>query len=288
MRDLSQDKVWSYSDETPNGGWGKCQVRKHAGTLVNSYKDLAVKVASIQFHNPNLVLFFRGQEADFRIDNSPQKNSTIRPSIFRRDESYGIDNWNAEIRRRYQELAQAETRLVEFWKKEVRDDPAGLRRLERSSVIRWAILQHYEVCDTPLLDVTLSLRISASFASLNNASGEAFVMVLAAPQISGAVSACAHNEMQILRLSSLCPPSAIRPHIQEGYLLGEYPELRTFEEKTNLALHETDFGQRLIAKFRFNPATFWNDPDFPLFSPEALSLSEGDDGDKLRLLAKRG
>ncbi len=33
-------------------------------------------------------------------------------------------------------------------------------------MLRWAILQHYEVCRTPLLDVTQS--IAASFASMVN------------------------------------------------------------------------------------------------------------------------
>ena len=38
-------------------------------------------------------------------------------------------------------------------------------RLRRQRILRWSILQHYEICDTPLLDVTQSIRIAASFAS---------------------------------------------------------------------------------------------------------------------------
>ena len=44
-------------------------------------------------------------------------------------------------------------------------------------------------------------------------------------------------------------------HLQEGYLLGEYPEIADFEQKTHYEDYEMDFGQRLIAKFRFNPST---------------------------------
>lgn len=278
MRDLSQDKVWSFSEKMPEGGWGKCQVRKYAGTKVTDYIDLVSKVASIQFHNPNFLLLFRGQKADHRLDNTRKRNSTIRPGIFRRNDMFGVSHWNAEIRRRYETLERAERLLVDSWD---REGLAGGRRLSRSSVIRWAILQHYEVCDTPLLDVTHSLRIAASFASLDNRTEEAFVMVLAAPQISGTVSACAYHEMQVLRLSGLCPGAAIRPHLQEGYLLGEYPELRTFKDKTNLKLHETDFGQRLISKFRFNPDTFWCDNNFPRFSRKALSIEDSDQHDPL-------
>lgn len=37
-------------------------------------------------------------------------------------------------------------------------------RLKRQRILHWSILQHYEVSATPLLDVTHSLPIAASFA----------------------------------------------------------------------------------------------------------------------------
>lgn len=101
-------------------------------------------------------------------------------------------------------------------------------------------------------------------------------MVLGVPQISGSVSVCAHNGIQTLRLSSLCPPAATRPHLQEGYLLGEYPELRTIKEKMKVFVHETDFSQRLVGKFRFHPQNFWIDPNFPLVPMDALNPNEDD------------
>jgi len=101
-------------------------------------------------------------------------------------------------------------------------------------------------------------------------------MVLGVPQISGAVSACAESGIQTLRLSSLCPPDATRPHLQEGYLLGEYPEIRTYEEMKRLFTFETDFSQRLVGKFRFRPKDFASDPNFPLLPMEALCPSEDD------------
>jgi hypothetical protein len=269
MRSLSQEKVWTFSDENGDGGWGKCPSRDQAGTEVVSYQDLASKVAALQFHNPNYVLMFRGQTEDFRLPENG--NSTIRPSIFRRDEKYSSHEWNDLVRRRYEVLHEAENLLLQRW-----PTNEGKRRLLRSVVIKWAILQHYEVCDTPLLDVTHSLRIAASFGSMRNVTEESYLMVLAVPQISGAVSSCAYHEIQTLRLSSLCPPSAKRPHLQEGYLIGEYPELRSFEEKMELALHETDFGQRLIGKFKFNPKTFWSSGIFPMIPEQALYPNKGD------------
>jgi hypothetical protein len=269
MRSLSQEKVWTFSDEKGDGVWGKCPSRDRPGTEVVDYQDLASKVAALQFHNPNYVLMFRGQTEDFRLTENG--NSTIRPSIFRRDEEYSRQAWNHLVSERYKKLHLAEDLLSMAW-----PTTEGKRRLTRSSVTKWAILQHYGVCDTPLLDVTHSLRIAASFGSIRNETETAYLMVLAVPQISGGVSSCAYHEIQTLRLSSLCPPSATRPHIQEGYLIGEYPELRNFEEKMELALHEIDFGQRLIGKFKFNPHKFWSDDVFPMIPEPALYPNNDD------------
>jgi hypothetical protein len=38
-----------------------------------------------------------------------------------------------------------------------------------------------------------------------------------------------------------------------------------------------DFGRRLVAKFVFNPASFWNDANFPQVARTALYPSEDDD-----------
>jgi hypothetical protein len=49
----------------------------------------------------------------------------------------------------------------------------------------------------------------------------------------------------------------VRPHIQEGYLLAEYPEMTGIDQKQHYRHYEIDFGRRLIAKFKFKPRTFW-------------------------------
>src|SRR5262249_12094080 len=139
--------------------------------------------------------------------------------------------------------------------------------------------QHYEVCRTPLLDVTHSLRIAASFASLPPANGparKAFVFVIGVPNLSGAITASAQAGLQIVRLSRVCPPTAMRPHIQEGYLLGEYPEIAGYQQNAKYAPYEVDFGLRLVAKFWFNPEDFWKRPDFPKVPRKALYPDEDD------------
>ena len=152
--------------------------------------------------------------------------------------------------------------------------------------MRWAILQHYEICPTPLLDITTSLRIAASFASHDH-DGQAYLFVLGVPNLSGAITASAEAGLQIVRLSSVCPPKAIRPHLQEGYLLGEYPEMYDFDQKSHYKHFEIDFGRRLIAKFCFEPKRFWRDDAFPMVSKEALyPPAKGDPFSKLVLEVK--
>jgi hypothetical protein len=164
-------------------------------------------------------------------------------------------------------LRAAETELVQRY--EARK-LLGVERIKRYRILRWAILQHYEECPTPLLDVTHSLRNAASFASHDNISGSAYVFVLGVPNLSGAVTSSSEAGLQIIRLSSACPPDAVRPHFQEGYLLGEYPEIADYGKNSHYSLNEMDFGRRLLAKFRFDPQRFWTNPNFPLATRKAL------------------
>jgi hypothetical protein len=175
----------------------------------------------------------------------------------------------------------AEVKLAESYKA-ASPDVIGVERLERHRILRWSILQHYEVCPTPLLDVTHSLRIAASFASLPAPGAElgeqVFIYVLGVPNLSGAITASAEAGLQIVRLSSVCPPQAVRPHIQEGYLLGEYPEITGYKEKARFEPYEVDFGLRLVAKFWFDPHIFWRQAaTFPMVPREALYPSGADD-----------
>ena len=164
-------------------------------------------------------------------------------------------------------LKEAEEKLVRRY---VAQRFQGFERLKRHRILRWAILQHYEVCRTPLLDVTQSLRVAATFASLDNDTNTALVFVLGVPNLSGAVTASSESGLQVVRLSSACPPEAIRPHLQEGYLLGEYPEVADYEQNAHYSYYEMDFGRRLIAKFRLDLTTIWNSRNFPQVTREAL------------------
>jgi hypothetical protein len=49
-----------------------------------------------------------------------------------------------------------------------------------------------------------------------------------------------------------------------------YSGANNFEQNANYRHHEMDFGRRLIAKFRFNPATFWSSVNWPQATEDAL------------------
>jgi hypothetical protein len=262
METIAEQKLWSLLSGYTEAKDVSCtQVRADKGHAVSDYLDLATKVAELQFRNREYVLLFRGQDKDYKNTKS---NTSLKPTLFR---SNGVGNPDAnELMKRFETLARAERRLSDQYAER---GLLGRERLQRHRILRWSILQHYKVCETPLLDVTHSLRIAASFAT-HTAKDEAFVFVLGVPNLSGAVTASAEANLQIIRLSSVCPPSAIRPHIQEGYLLGEYPELTAYEQKQMYGHHEIDFGRRLVGKFRFNPKTFWRRDQFPKISRVAL------------------
>ncbi len=270
MKMIGSEKLWPIKIGSGRRTPTTCTaVRKGPGHKVKDFLDLATKIAELQFMNQDYVLLFRGQTSDHK---NIQRNTSLKPSLFR--PVAGKNPSQNLLQQRFALLARAESRLVQEYR---RFQFPNVDRLERQRILRWSILQHYEVCLTPLLDVTHSLRIAASFAS-DGADDEAFIFVLGAPNLSGAITASAEAGLQIVRLSGVCPPSAVRPHIQEGYLLGEYPEMGDWNQKQYYAAYEIDFGLRLVAKFRFNPKTFWKNSDlFPMVSKEALYPSPDHD-----------
>jgi hypothetical protein len=280
MDTIGEQKLWAYVDGRPLPV--TCtEIRKSPGIEVVSYLDLATKVAELQFLNRDFVFLFRGQAADFK---NMQHNTSLKPSLFR---GQGRQPAKPDVlETRFRILRRAEERLVSAY--EAKGFP-GLERLKRQRILRWSILQHYEICRTPLLDVTHSLRIAASFASTDS-EGEAFIFALGVPNLSGAITASAEAGLQIVRLATVCPPSAVRPHIQEGYLLGEYPEMGDFDQKRHYPHHEIDFGLRLAAKFRFRPGDFWKrDKAFSRVPDEALyPLRDKDPLARLAVSVKSG
>jgi len=260
------------------------KVREQDAPLVGNYFELAKLVSALQFRNQDLVLFFRGQREDYRDSGL----TTIRPTIFRDSDGDYKSKWSnsrkqnifvGRLEGKFKEIRRAERFLLDHYSGKGRFSGRGIvsQRIRRQRIVRWSILQHYEICETPLLDVTQSLRIAASFASLQDQEF-GYVMVVGVPNISGAITASAEAGIQIVRLSSVCPPEASRPHLQEGFLLSEYPELGDPQQAGLYQKHETDLGVRLVAKFKFRCEEFWRDSrDFPRISKDALFPSNEND-----------
>jgi hypothetical protein len=109
------------------------------------------------------------------------------------------------------------------------------------------------VTATPLLDITQSLRVACSFAQFRSSDPTCYVYVLGLPYVTNRITINSEHDLVNVRLLSICPPAALRPHFQEGYLAGTADVTTEFESKTEL-----DFRNRLIAKFAIPRArSFW-------------------------------
>jgi uncharacterized protein YutE (UPF0331/DUF86 family) len=200
---------------------------------VSTYRRLVEHVARLAYVNRDHLLFFRGQAHDYR---SKGQASTFYPGIYR-----GESLSPREVGLRFGLLEDAVNQLKRLFRDSGLE---GVRDVNRRQYIQWSILQHYEVCATPLLDFTHSVRVAASFAQMSKGSGDAFVFVFGLPYVTNRISINSEQEIVNVRLLSICPPDAIRPYFQDGYLAGTEDVTDQYESKTEL-----DFRQRLVAKF---------------------------------------
>ena len=221
---------------------GEESIAKADAYEVRTYRELMAHMAKLAFLNKDHLLFFRGQNTDYK---NRAGSSTFYPSIYRDDLLP-----KREVHYRFELLNQASKMLAEAVQENHMD---GAQEIKRKKYIQWSILQHYEVCATPLLDCTHSLRVACSFAQLNNSSGDAFVYVFGLPYITNRISINSEHDLVNVRLLSICPPDALRPYYQDGYAVGTEDITQNYESKTEL-----DFRNRLIAKFKIpsNPR-FW-------------------------------
>jgi hypothetical protein len=210
---------------------------------VSTFRTLVEHIAKLAYANRDELLFFRGQDKDYQ---SRAGGTTLYPAIYRGD-VVPI----RELRHRFDLLDQAARLLVERWKIAGID---GHTELRHKRYIQWSILQHYQVADTPLLDLTHSLRVACSFAQLSSTDPTCYVYVLGLPYVTNRITINSEHDIVNIRLLSICPPAAIRPYFQEAYLAGTTDVTTEFDSKTEL-----DFRKRLAAKFAIprSPTRFW-------------------------------
>ncbi|WP_202898969.1 hypothetical protein [Peptoniphilus senegalensis] len=114
-------------------------------------------------------------------------------------------------------------------------------------------MQHYEVCKTPLLDLTQSLKVACSFAVLNNEEKIGYIYVLALPYIKGRISVDSEDYITNVRLLSISCSASKRPFFQEGYLVQT-----EFTSDSDIEKGDLDFNRRIVAIYEFkDDKTFW-------------------------------
>lgn len=252
-------KTYCHLSREDQESYSIADIRASEALEVSTFSDLVKHIAYISYHNPEYALFFRAQSKDYR---NSEDSSTIFPSIYRIPSSKRYSR--KIIQNRFSVLKQAEEELLnEFSKNRF----LGVSKLTKYREMRWAILQHYEVCKTPLLDVTHSLRVACSFA-FHRPSQDPYIFVLGLPHPNGSISFYVEQELLNIRLLSICPPRALRPYFQEGYLIGSFPS------QENIRNSQYDFARRLVAKFRLNLDTFIDENFRPI--PRSTLFPLGD------------
>lgn len=213
---------------------------------INSYQELIESVAQIAFYNQEYTLFFRGQSQDFKDSKG---KSTIYPSIYRKDKN------GKSVEKKFDELEESTNKLLKSFQREP-ERFAGTSNIIKYQELRWALAQHYNIIDTPVLDLTHSLHVASSFAQKGLSPGEYGVInVLGMPNFTNTISYYTNEELAIIRLIAFGPPKASRIFIQEAYAVSPFPftDLMRIERKEKF-----NFSRRLIAKFSIpNTKKFW-------------------------------
>ncbi|MCH6236665.1 FRG domain-containing protein [Cognataquiflexum rubidum] len=214
------------------------EILKSPPMKVNTYDELVGLVARILHYNREFVIYYRGQGKDYK---NKAGHTLIPPSIFRENQN----GKPRKMQKRFEVLEKKSEQLVELFRK-ASIKFAGTRMVNSYREIAWALLQHYEKCDTPLVDLTHSIHVACSFAFDRNTGSTGIVYVLGMPWQSDAIGYNSFEELVNLRLLNVCPPSAQRPFFQEGYLAGPFPNYKLDDPNRS---NQFDFNRRLIAKF---------------------------------------
>ncbi len=182
---------------------------------VETYSKLVELIASIAIMNPALVPYYRGQNREYKVGADNSKSSVL-PSIYRGDFGSGSSKMAIQqINNNFNMLNRACELVVQYTKDRSFSGPV-FKILQRRKIMQWAILQHYEVCPTPLIDITQSLRIACMFAWAEaDLSTQPVVYVIGMPYVCGPITFDAEGELYLMRLLNLMPPNAKRPFFRK-------------------------------------------------------------------------
>jgi hypothetical protein len=211
------DIVWERLDATVN------KVRASTGFPVRTFRKLMDEVANVTLSNKSFEMYYRGQAKDYKNNQAKFYKERIPktivfPSICRpgknSDGSLKYSIKKGQIAERYDDLAK----MIELVQ--------GHRNYFNEYY--YALFQHYDVLPTPLIDITQSLRVAATFALRKSSKG--YVYVFGLPYPNQSISYFSDIGIVLIKLQNVVPVKALRPRYQEGYLVGKYPITPT---KTN-------------------------------------------------------
>lgn len=265
--DFENETVWERLDATVN------RIRASEGYKVTSFRQLMDEVANVTISNKNFEMFYRGQSKDYKNNQAVffkdrKAKSTIYPSICRPekkdDGSLKYSLKKSQVIKRYADLSK----MIDF----VRGN-----RGNYFNEYYFALFQHYDILPTPLIDITQSLRVAATFALRKSKTG--FLYVFGLPYPNQSISYYSDLGIVLIKLQNVVQVNAIRPRYQEGFLVGKYPIRPT---KTN----SDDLANRMVAKFLVDNTNgdFWDKYFQPM--PEEVLYPKDDEVEKKLLRAK--
>ena len=216
-------------------------VRSHS-INIEPFHDLIMEIAELSYKNPDVMLFYRGQNNNY----IKTKYATLYPTIYR-------SNSEKDIKFGFEILEKTSTMLMTELEKDNNVDKEEIKELKKIKLLQYSILQHYEVCKTPLLDLTQSIKVACSFAILDNKDKTGYIYVLGMPYVNGRISVDSEDYITNVRLLSISSSSSKRPFFQEGYLVQT-----EFASNADIEKGELDFNRRIVAIYKFkNTKTFW-------------------------------
>ena len=224
---------------------GNNEIKSSKPLKIKNYDELVDNVAKLSFHNKSSILFFRGQNKDY----ADKSGTIILPAIYRNTNVKPYLKARFDVLKEKSELFRGELRKR-------KPKFIGTSLLLKYQELTWAVFQHYEVCPTPLLDLTHSLHVACSFAfDSKKANNSAIIYVLGFPRMMDNISYSTIEELLNIRLLSICPPKARRPYFQEAYIAGPFPLYKLDSTRRKM---QFDFSRRLIAKFEIPlEKSFW-------------------------------
>ncbi len=265
--EYQNELVWKRLNATVN------RVRANRGFPVKTFRELVDEVANVTLSNKSFEMYYRGQTKDYKNNQAiyykaRTPKTIIYPSICRpeRNEKGALKHSikKTQINKRYEELSK------------MIDLVSGKKSYFNEYY--YSLFQHYDILPTPLIDITQSLRVAATFALKDSDKG--YVYVFGLPYPNQSISYYSDLGIVLIKLQNVVPVDALRPRYQEGYLVGKYPIRPT---KTN----GDDLANRMVAKFHVDNSDgkFWDRFFQPM--PQEILYPKGDKVEESLINIKR-